>query len=157
VTPPVAAKPGPAAAKPGPIAAKPGPNFRPTSTATPSPAPFQPLLTPTTGSATGPVKQLSPLLIRQIMLGSEPRFKSCVHEAWGTNISIGVTVEASGQVQKADILGPLGQSQTGRCITAEIRKLHFPAFTDGGPNKQFFWSYQIPSGSVAVPPSPPAK
>jgi hypothetical protein len=145
--------PLPAAVKP-PQAGRPVASFRPSSAATPSPPPFQPLPSP---APSAPVKQLSPLLIRQIMLAAEPRFKSCLHEAWGTNISIGVTVDATGLVQKAEILGPLAQSQTGRCITDQVRKLHFPPFTEGGPSKPFFWSYQIPSSSVAAPGSPPTK
>ncbi len=92
-----------------------------------------------------PVKQLSQPIMRQVMLGAERGFKACVKEAWGTNISIGIVVESSGQIQKAEILGPLAQSGTGRCISDLIRKLHFPPFTEGGATKQFFWSYQIPN------------
>jgi hypothetical protein len=83
--------------------------------------------------------------MHQTMLAAELKFKSCVKEAWGTNISIGIAVAASGEVQKADILGPIAQSATGRCIADQIRRLRFPPFTEGGASKQFFWSYQIPT------------
>jgi hypothetical protein len=92
-----------------------------------------------------PQKQLSQATIRQMMLSSESGWKSCVKDAFGSNLSIGIVVGSNGLVQKADILGPLSQSATGRCITAEIRKLRFPSFTEGGATKQFFWSYLIPA------------
>lgn len=93
---------------------------------------------------TGPQKTLAQATIRQTMLAAQAGWPSCVKDAQGSNLSIGIVVTAAGQVQKADILGPLAQSATGRCITAEIRKLSFPPFTEG-VSKQFFWSYQIPA------------
>lgn len=97
------------------------------------------------GVALAPVKQLTPQIIKSTMLAAESRWKTCVKEAWGSNVTIGIVVEASGSVQKADIMGALGTSGTGRCITDQVRKLHFPPFTDGGATKQLFWSYQIPA------------
>lgn len=136
----VAAKPSASSkARPVPKVTKGPTSSRPMQNATPGivAAPAPPSLEPT--------KQLSQALIRQTMLASEARWKSCIKEAWGTNISIGIIVDSSGQVQKADILGAIAQSATGRCITDQIRKLRFPPFTEGGASKQFFWSYQIPS------------
>lgn len=78
------------------------------------------------------------------MLNAERHFPSCIREGWGSNVSIGIVVDAAGVVQKADILGPLGQTGTGRCISDQIRKLHFPPFTEGGATKFFVWSYQVP-------------
>ena len=97
------------------------------------------------GVALAPVKQLTPQIIKSTMLAAESRWKTCVKEAWGSNVTIGIVVEASGSVQKADIMGALGTSGTGRCITDQVRKLHFPPFTDGGATKQLFWTYQIPA------------
>lgn len=94
-----------------------------------------------------PVPQLSPPIIRQHMLSAEKRFPGCVREGYGSNVSIGIVVESSGSVRKADILGPLGQSATGRCISEQIRGLHFPPFTEGGASKFFVWSYQVPQAN----------
>jgi len=168
--PPVAAPSEPAVASPGePAATQPGPDAKSTTDSRPprvtaghaakpaapqlavrtKPAAPRPALAPEPPRvppvSLEPVKQLSQATMRQLMLGAEARWKSCVKEAWGTNISIGIVVESSGQVQKADILGPLSTSATGRCITEHIRKLRFPPFTEGGATKQFFWSYQIPA------------
>ncbi len=94
-----------------------------------------------------PVPQLSPPIIRQHMLAAERRFPSCVREGFGSNVSIGIVVESAGTVRKADILGPLGQSATGRCISEQIRGLRFPPFTEGGASKFFVWSYQVPQAN----------
>lgn len=94
-----------------------------------------------------PVPQLSPPIIRQHMLSAERRFPACVREGFGSNVSIGIVVESAGTVRKADILGPLGQSATGRCISEQIRGLRFPPFTEGGASKFFVWSYQVPQAN----------
>lgn len=94
-----------------------------------------------------PVPQLSPPIIRQHMLSAERRFPTCVREGFGSNVSIGIVVESAGTVRKADILGPLGQSATGRCISEQIRGLRFPPFTEGGASKFFVWSYQVPQAN----------
>ncbi len=94
-----------------------------------------------------PVPQLSPPIIRQHMLAAEKRFPGCVREGFGSNVSIGIVVESNGNVRKADILGSLGQSGTGRCISDQLRSLHFPPFTEGGATKFFVWSYQIPQAN----------
>jgi hypothetical protein len=94
-----------------------------------------------------PVPQLSPPIIRQHMLVAEKRFPSCVREGFGSNVSIGIVVEASGTVRKADILGGLGQSATGRCISEQLRGTRFPSFTEGGATKFFVWSYQLPQAN----------
>jgi hypothetical protein len=135
---PVAAKP---AAPAAPVAAKPVAPAALVATASKPAAAAPPAALP---ASLAPSKQLTQAQIRQIMLAAESQWKPCLKDAFGSNMSIGVLVAGSGQVQKADILGPLAQSATGRCITEQIRKLRFPAFTEGGPTKQFFWSYQIP-------------
>lgn len=94
-----------------------------------------------------PVPQLSPPIIRQHMLAAEKRFPGCVREGFGSNVSIGIVVESNGNVRKADILGSLGQSGTGRCISDQLRSLRFPPFTEGGATKFFVWSYQIPQAN----------
>ena len=78
------------------------------------------------------------------MLRAEGRFKACVKEAWGSYVTISIVVDNSGTVQKADLIGPLNTSATGRCISEQIRKQHFPPFTEGGATKFFVWSYQVP-------------
>ena len=78
------------------------------------------------------------------MLRAESRFKACTKEAWGSYVTIMVAVDNSGTVQKADLIGPLNATATGHCISEQIKKQHFPPFTEG-PTKQFVWSYQIPS------------
>lgn len=158
-TPRTTSKPAPTTApaptaKPTPKAATPA-----TSVATGKPggepagkAPGKPLTKPAaTASATPlslePVPQLSPPIIRQHMLAAEKRFPGCVREGFGSNVSIGIVVESAGTVRKADILGPLGQSATGRCISEQIRGLRFPPFTEGGTTKFFVWSYQVPQAN----------
>ncbi len=93
-----------------------------------------------------PLKTLTQDVLRQNMLRAESRFKSCAKEAWGSYVTISILVDNSGSVQKADLIGPLGTSATGRCISEQIRKQHFPPFTEGS-SKQFVWSYQIPAAN----------
>lgn len=93
-----------------------------------------------------PLKSLTQDVLRQNMLRAESRFKSCAKEAWGSYVTISILVDNSGSVQKADLIGPLGTSATGRCISEQIRKQHFPPFTEGS-SKQFVWSYQIPAAN----------
>ncbi|HRI55028.1 MAG TPA: hypothetical protein PLW65_33050, partial [Pseudomonadota bacterium] len=96
--------------------------------------------------AQAPLKTLTPEAQRQNMLRAEGRFKSCVKEAWGSYVTITIVVDNTGAVQKADLIGPLNSSATGRCISEQIRKQHFPPFTEGS-SKQFVWSYQIPAAN----------
>lgn len=79
------------------------------------------------------------------MSGVESKLPGCVREGYGGNISIGVVVDASGSVQKVNLLGPLAQTPTGKCIADRVRQARFPAFTEGGPSKLFVWSYQLPA------------
>jgi hypothetical protein len=93
-----------------------------------------------------PVKALSQEILRQNMLRAESHFKGCAKEAWGSFVTISIVVDNSGTVQKADLIGPLGSTATGHCISDQIRKQHFPPFTEGA-SKQFVWSYQIPAAN----------
>lgn len=132
------------AASPGSVASKPTPETKPPA-AKPTVKPAaKPAAVASAPLSLEPVPQLSPPIIRQHMLVAERRFPSCVREGFGSNVSIGIIVEANGTVRKADILGPLGPSATGRCISDQIRGLHFPPFTEGGATKFFVWSYQVP-------------
>jgi hypothetical protein len=92
------------------------------------------------------LKTLTPEAQRQNMLRAEGRFKACIKEAWGSYVTISIVVDNTGSVQKAELIGPLNASATGHCISEQIRKQHFPPFTEGG-SKQFVWSYQIPAAN----------
>jgi hypothetical protein len=149
VHPPVGANPPPgetpvADAKAARVPKSPGPKRAPAVAKAKPDAFTPPPVVEPPPPPSGPQKQLSQATIRQTMLTAQAGWSSCVKDAFGSNLSIGIAVNNAGQVQKADILGPLAQSSTGRCITGEIRKLHFPPFTEG-TTKQFFWSYQIPA------------
>lgn len=93
-----------------------------------------------------PVPSLTPQIQRQVMVAAESKWKACAQDAFGSMLTISIAVEPSGSVQKADILGTLGSTTTGRCITDQVRKLRFPPFTEAAP-KKFVWSYQVPQGA----------
>lgn len=93
-----------------------------------------------------PVPSLTPQIQRQIMVAAESKWKTCAQDAFGSMLTISIAVEPTGSVQKADILGTLGSTTTGRCITDQVRKLRFPPFSEAAP-KKFVWSYQVPQGA----------
>jgi len=130
-----------------PSASKPGTEVRPPATKPTAKPAAKPPSVAAAALSMDPVPQLSPPIIRQHMLVAEKRFPSCVREGFGSNVSIGIVVEASGTVRKADILGGLGQSATGRCISEQLRGMRFPPFTEGGATKFFVWSYQLPQAN----------
>jgi hypothetical protein len=90
-----------------------------------------------------PVPTLTPALQRQVMVAAESKWKPCAQDAFGSMLTISIAVEPSGGVQNVNILGTLGSTSTGRCVTDQIRKLRFPPFTEAAP-KKFVWSYQVP-------------
>lgn len=90
-----------------------------------------------------PVPALTPQLQRQVMVAAESKWKPCAQDAFGSMLTISIAVEPSGSVQNVNILGTLGSTSTGRCVTDQIRKLRFPPFTEATP-KKFVWSYQVP-------------
>jgi hypothetical protein len=77
------------------------------------------------------------------MLRAEPRLRACTSEGWGTDVSLGISVAPSGQVRQAEVLGPLAQQPTGRCLLMRLRALRFPPFTEPA-DRQFFWSLHLP-------------
>lgn len=90
-----------------------------------------------------PVPTLTPALQRQVMVAAESKWKPCAQDAFGSMLTISIAVEPSGSVQNVNILGTLGSTSTGRCVTDQIRKLRFPPFTEAAP-KKFVWSYVVP-------------
>ena len=91
-----------------------------------------------------PGATLSNEVIRRVMVQAEAKFTHCGQESHGAVLSIQVGVAASGAVAEARIAGPLGESNTGRCIVQQVKALKFPSFTDN-TTKHFVWSYSIPS------------
>lgn len=92
----------------------------------------------------GPVTRLTPEQLRGVMVRSQPQLHRCLQEGWGSDVTIGVTVRPTGQVERVEIMNALAGRPTGRCLEGRIRALRFPAFAEGG-NKQFFWLYHMPA------------
>ena len=83
-------------------------------------------------------------MLKDAMQRNESALQRCVQEGWGSTITIGVTIAKSGTVQQVEVLGSFAQTPTGRCLTQEVRKARFPAFTQG-ETKQLYWTYQVPT------------
>jgi hypothetical protein len=91
-----------------------------------------------------PVSRLTPEQLRAVMVRSQPQLHGCLQEGWGSDVTIGVTVRPTGQVERVEIMNALSGRPTGRCLEGRIRALRFPPFAEG-ENKQFFWLYHMPA------------
>lgn len=98
---------------------------------------------PTAASTPEIVPQLTREILRRHMAAAEPKWHSCPKEGSGKNLTIGIVIAPSGTVVKTEVIGPIGATDTARCVKGRIETMRFPAYQEGGP-KTFYWSYQAP-------------